>query len=246
LVFTDKQTERTAWSRQYAHKFFKENSNWLTLGMPDDSVFQNFYNAEQAGNTGKFASVNDFIEQLDVQNAMNANNVVLPANLMETNRKTVNEVYINSWMQGILSFTSSDSSNLLNIALQDPIDGGNAVYSARVMLQLDPDNMGNGRLEENIFGNGSDSPELAETPFVKIYPNPNNGVMQVEYSLAEGQRGELRLYDLTGRKIKNYSLSEGINNNLSISEGALENGVYFYEVIVNDVAGDNGKIVIIK
>jgi hypothetical protein len=85
-----------------------------------------------------------------------------------------------------------------------------------------------------------------QSSFSKVYPNPSNGNMQLDYSLTEGTPGELVIYDLTGRKINAYKLSAGEKNTLSISEEALKNGVYFYELIINNEMVNNDKIIIIK
>ena len=134
-----------------------------------------------------------------------------------------------------------DSSTLLSIAFQSPIDGGDAVYSARVMLGIDPNNSSN-----RIMLNDYETNLVNEIKRAKVYPNPNNGTMQVYYSLQEGKKGEFVLYELTGRKIKTYRLNEGEQNVLVVSEEGLQNGVYFYEVLIDNNKIDNGKIVIIK
>jgi len=67
----------------------------------------------------------------------------------------------------------------------------------------------------------------------KIYPNPNDGNMQIDYELSEEDTGELIIIDLMGRKLKTYYLFEN-KNKIKISEGALKNGLYFYQIIIND------------
>lgn len=80
---------------------------------------------------------------------------------------------------------------------------------------------------------------------IKVYPNPNNGQMTFEYELNGNAKGELSIYDVTGRKIANYDLSTGSKIN-TVSETSLNNGIYFYIYKINDVIKKSEKIVIIK
>ncbi len=80
---------------------------------------------------------------------------------------------------------------------------------------------------------------------VKVYPNPNNGAMQVDYSLADNQKATFEVYDITGRKVLSYPMKEG-KNILTISESNIENGVYLYQVVAGNQRITEGKLVIIK
>ncbi|MEO5674761.1 MAG: tyrosinase family protein [Chitinophagales bacterium] len=78
-----------------------------------------------------------------------------------------------------------------------------------------------------------------------IYPNPNNGSMQIDYTLADNQKGSFVLYDYLGRKLDEQTLQSGIHN-LQITRSDLSSGVYYGRIIVNNVDAYNSKIVIIK
>ncbi|MBI2968313.1 MAG: T9SS type A sorting domain-containing protein [Bacteroidetes bacterium] len=79
----------------------------------------------------------------------------------------------------------------------------------------------------------------------KIYPNPNDGTMQLDYVLGKAQSGELRILDITGRKIIAYTLSPYANT-LSINNSSFKNGLYFYEVNINGEMIVRDKLIIIK
>jgi hypothetical protein len=80
---------------------------------------------------------------------------------------------------------------------------------------------------------------------IKLYPNPNNGNMQLDYSLNEGETGIVKIMDVTGKLVATYVLEKD-KANIAISEAALKNGVYFYQIIVNGEVIKSDKLVIIK
>jgi hypothetical protein len=79
-----------------------------------------------------------------------------------------------------------------------------------------------------------------------LSPNPNNGEMVFEYSLPLQSSGIFILYDITGRTINKYKLTEGQNNLLKISETELKNGIYFYSVLIDGKMRGYDKIVVVK
>ena len=58
--------------------------------------------------------------------------------------------------------------------------------------------------------------------------------MTLEYTLLSTSKGELLICDVTGKVISNYSLKEGTINKLEINQTQLDNGVYFYSVIIDN------------
>jgi hypothetical protein len=85
----------------------------------------------------------------------------------------------------------------------------------------------------------------ASTKLAVIYPNPNNGTMQLDYQLSDDETGVVKIMDVTGKLIVTYVLEKD-KTNIAISEAALKNGVYFYQIIVNGEVVNSDKLVIIK
>jgi hypothetical protein len=79
-----------------------------------------------------------------------------------------------------------------------------------------------------------------------LYPNPNNGIMNFQYSITNEPAGELIFYDVSGSLVLKYQLKQGVNNQLQINEQKLRNGVYFYKMIVGKETKNSGKVVIVK
>ncbi len=81
---------------------------------------------------------------------------------------------------------------------------------------------------------------------LKLYPNPNDGRMNFVYDLVESEKGELVIYDISGRTIQSFKLQIGTNNQLFIDETKLGSGVYFYKVLINEKITTSDKLIIIK
>ena len=84
----------------------------------------------------------------------------------------------------------------------------------------------------------------AQENIVKIIPNPNNGNMQITYSIPEKESGTFVIFDITGKEILNFVIKGG-NNTFAISGDVLGKGVYIYCFSSNNLV-DKGKIVVIK
>jgi len=79
----------------------------------------------------------------------------------------------------------------------------------------------------------------------KLYPNPNNGNITLEYSLKENETGMFNLYNITGTLICSHPLQKN-NPKLFINNDELEAGIYLYDVSINNKKIKTNKMVIIK
>ncbi|MBW8049092.1 MAG: T9SS type A sorting domain-containing protein [Cytophagales bacterium] len=79
---------------------------------------------------------------------------------------------------------------------------------------------------------------------LKVYPNPNDGNFQIDYQLPEGQKGELTIFNIMGKKLFTYPLVNEMNS-LKISKGSvLKNGLYFYQIVINNHIVTTEKLLI--
>ncbi|OFY98613.1 MAG: hypothetical protein A2491_10270 [Bacteroidetes bacterium RIFOXYC12_FULL_35_7] len=81
--------------------------------------------------------------------------------------------------------------------------------------------------------------------YATIYPNPNNGIMQLEYSFNNGEDGELVIISITGKEIARYKLNNK-NGIFNIPETSLSQGIYFYKVVSGGEIIATDKLVIIR
>ncbi len=86
---------------------------------------------------------------------------------------------------------------LLNIAYQYPHVGGEAVYRARAILNLDLD-------DTQISYRYADSNSLNQELYV--YPNPSNGQFSLNYLVAKDEEATVYITDAIGKLIINQKL----------------------------------------
>lgn len=87
--------------------------------------------------------------------------------------------------------------------------------------------------------------EYGNDKIFSLYPNPNNGRMLLNYNLKANDKAELLIYDITGKWASTYQLNSSVTQ-MTISDEQLSNGIYFYQIKVNDKMVQSNKLVIIK
>ena len=78
-------------------------------------------------------------------------------------------------------------------------------------------------------GVGAVAPTV-NTPSLKLYPNPANGVVNIQW---EGRARRLVIYDVTGRSVLSMAIREQVQSTL-ISLAGWQKGVYFVNVELED------------
>ena len=88
--------------------------------------------------------------------------------------------------------------------------------------------------------------ELETTNNFVLFPNPNNGTMQVLYSLIESMQATIIVYDVAGKQV--YAKQLDANTNLiQLNLDNLSNGVYHYQIINHkQEVLKSDKLIIIK
>ena len=157
-----------------------------------------------------------------------------------------NEVAVND----TFSSTPVQRTTLLNIAQQCPVTGGSAVYEARTLLSIFADSVVDfpdycPAIGAKLINRIPAKQQSDNVKTFNLYPNPNNGSMTLEYDLNEGEKGSMILSDITGKQVGSYSLNVK-ETRLQIQENSLKNGVYYYEIRVDDKIVYKNKLVIIQ
>jgi hypothetical protein len=222
-----------------AYLTLKNNPSLLSSLAQSDVKYQTFYNTVAASNIGSFARINDLMNAGDYSNAQLLNSGISPTNNMEINRKTVNDIYMNSWATGRFDLTNDEYNTLYGIAAQQPILGGTGVYSARVMVGEPATNASS--LRTIGANNNNVKPNIAGL----IYPNPVTDNASIDYTINASSKAELKVFSITGKQIANYNLNTS-GTHFTFSTGQFNAGIYFYQVIANGEQISYNKFIIIK
>ncbi len=131
------------------------------------------------------------------------------------------------------NFTANANTDTLNVGTNNQIiNGENEAYYYIDDITL---------IDQSTVGVN----ELGVSTKISMRPNPNNGTMILDYDLGNYSNAKVNLFDITGKIINSYKLSDtkGI---LQMNEQDLNNGIYFYSILVGDKTIKTDKIVIIK
>lgn len=146
------------------------------------------------------------------------------------------------------AFNSSDTTNLLDIAMQCKLAGGKAVIQARDIycaithqFRLFNDNCvsfsGERAKHSNI--------DAKEALLFDLFPNPASENIIVNYKLPLDGNSFIKIFDITGHEFKSYSLSKAIGN-LTITTEEIPQGVYLVYLTCNDQKSNVSKLIIVK
>jgi hypothetical protein len=227
-------------SAKDAHRLLVENPDWLNLNTSQDGDYQAFFDVTDTteiaqANYAEIAALADNEQQAILQNAQLGGSTDLTGN-----HKSVFEIYNRTWLKDSVTLTPADSATLLNIALQHPAQGGEAVYTARVMLRL---------MVDDATGNYYNYRVAAQTettaPAVEVFPNPANTQVTVTGHYSETDAVVFTLYDLTGRLIATAQLQTG-NATVTVDLTEVLPGAYIYDIRVNGSNAGSERLIIAR
>ncbi|MEY4902751.1 MAG: Secretion system C-terminal sorting domain [Bacteroidota bacterium] len=177
-------------------------------------------------------------EGLDVANAINEK--IQPTEIYEENLKNTNAIYLNTVAKGKVSFSENEKEILYSIAYQCPMLGGDAVWTARNLIELEePQSNFN---DENLCKEGQIYGKIAQTtPTVLIYPNPTNDVLSIFHSNTTTELN-FQLFDMYGNLVHVRLLTSELQ---TIDVSLLSNGFYIAKINKGNETIVTSKIAII-
>lgn len=222
----------------------------------NDALLQNFISQNQNTGLERYHTVDSLIKNGLYILAKNINMNSSTANDIEQNQKDVNTQLLNKLIYSQYQYSDSEVELVETIAHKCPLTDGNAVYQARTLLQtikqqymLFTDSCNsdkpNGARMEHTDDEGNTITEQLYNNFV-LYPNPNNGNMQLLYSVKPETQAIIMIYDIAGKQL--YAQKLEVNTNLiTLNLDALSDGIYYYKIIStqNEVLKSD-KLIIIK
>jgi hypothetical protein len=238
-TYTGLQQANDYMAKEFAYKKLDESPAYLSMNSVEDIKYNLFYNKHKIKNIGKFDKVSKHIRNQNYQAALAINNSIIDENQIETNRKTVNRIYLENLMNNI-KVNTFDSLELVNIAWQESKFGGNAVFTARVMLGIDPD--------LNSISYAAPFKHLSETKYenlVTIYPNPATELINISFNNETENEYIFELYDINGKIIVNKVIQPK-NINFSINLNSVKAGLYYYKIVSQNETLFKDKLIILN
>lgn len=167
---------------------------------------------------------------LTAEGLKTANGNIAATELIETNRKMVDEIYLSTVGKEIDTFTVAQANELFAIANQCPMVGGNAVYTARSLYWLIDDSQ---EYDDQLLclphGIVVRSALQEEPPAVTVVPNPTRDRAALVLDEPLEEAGLLVLYNLAGQEVLRVEVPAG-EPRTEFATGNLAAGVYQYRV----------------
>ncbi len=205
-------------------RLFRVDTTWVYQGLPDDTLYSNFYQSFNLTACGKLQDVEVSLSVRDSATAVNHMSMVSPTCVQQQNLKDVYDLFLSKGFND--SLTASDTLFLEALACSDPLINGSASYSAMAMLG------------KPYFCYGSESRSFLkhEDPvmevgldngFLKVYPNPASDELIIQ---SDEELKSIELYDFSGRLIH---LEDGIEVMIKrIDVSALPSGLYTLRLMI--------------
>jgi hypothetical protein len=253
--FATLAVQNTHSSDEFVLRQLIANDSLMHMGTTYDKVLTQFYDSLSTATIGQIIQIENLSASGNTSGALALTKRITPENIVVSNIISLDSIYINTALSTFSRYsTQQEDSILFAIAHQCPMIGGRAVYQARALLSFlkdsvvtFPDNCPSFAIElarMKQTDNGGDPDSLKNNSAFKLYPNPNNGNMTLEYNVT-GNKAEFVLYDITGKLVNSYNLNVKASV-LQIVQAELSNGIYYYQIRVDDKVVKYDKIVIIN
>jgi hypothetical protein len=225
-----------------------------------DTRLANFYNEQVSKASFKFMKFNMLSEQLNDENILSDivsynnivnqmeqfNNAVIAEIGAESITKLANQYQIKDLRNQFESLTTNEISELESLAKMCPMIGGEGVYKARSLYSyFNPlsdydDNSICSSYGLNKTENGFVTYNASNEHF-KLYPNPANDYLIVEYDLNKKDQAEILMYDMVGKLILKYELSNSAKN-MKLNISNVSRGNYIVKYMKNNLQIEQYKI----
>ncbi|HRY34006.1 MAG TPA: T9SS type A sorting domain-containing protein [Bacteroidales bacterium] len=208
----------------------------LNLGGSDDLDYRLMYDSLKNANPGAIENYYSSVDFNGLDSARYWNEHVYTNTDWDIYRKEVNNIYLNSWFINNRNLDSASRASLFSIANEIPYYYGDAVYTARVMLDLHPDDL-------MLPYSSPYTANQQERTSILVYPNPTFGNITITVSGEIPKSMEIRIYDIFGREVCNKRI-ENVQYENQIPLQNLSTGCYICRVYIAGSALTYTKVVI--
>lgn len=175
---------------------------------------------------------------------INLNGDLSPENILESNEKNVNNIYLNHIAIDRMDFSDNEKSMLHEIANQCPFAGGKSVYKARFILNLLGDSTEYNDEEYCVslgFRKGKEDKSIE----LLTYPNPANGTSTILLSVTNHPQLNLKIYDVSGRELGTFIIPEN-QQKFTFKTAQLTEGMYELELSGLGIKNLHSKLLIAR
>ena len=206
-----------------------------------DSLFIAFKDSMSNSNATKLNSIDEVASMISVNTAETINDNITPGNNSESNLKVFNDVYLETWARENYELTPAQIEILTSIAIQNPVEGGVAVYLARILLDIFIDD----ELPESqarLLSINSESKKL-KLLNCKLIQNPIENDIRINCTDDIKSVNSVNLYNSLGQLVASWHNLFANNGLLELSVNGLTQGFYNI-VLISDNSVYNDKIFI--
>lgn len=239
-VFADEMMYQ---NKQFVYQLIEQDS----INPTKNSTLSAFYNSTQNTAIDKLTEAQIAIANFDISSASSSNSSAPVASAIEQKQQRANELILKYMNDQNYIFTNNEKIDLRNMA-NECLAKGDYVTHARNLVDVFTHNSILYQDECEAEANASRKKKINNNVVNRtfnLYPNPNNGMMTLDYDLGYDTEATIKLFDVTGKLISIYTM-QNTKGSIGINERNLTNGIYFYSILVKEKVIKNDKIVIIR
>jgi hypothetical protein len=237
ITFTNLVSQNQFYGKDYLYTTLLKNPELLLMGGVDDSLYTNLYDSLKSTDAGLIQQVYEMLRQGKVDSAAYLNNLIPLVGEWIDNRKSANSLYLQTWGIGDYFINSNDSTQGAQVALQTPYNGGDGVYTYRVLLNMiDPESYGTPY--RTLV-------KVDEYSKLKVWPNPASEIAYLEVKGDQDQPYLVDVFNFTGIQVDVIE-PKSIENRLQINTGRFKNGCYILRAHSLNGTIYYGKLCIIR
>lgn len=175
-----------------------------------------------------------------------ANTAIINPDVYEYNEKRFNEIYLISFAKGVTTLSPQDLQDLYSIAIQCPLAGGAAVWSARSLYanyaSLNYNDIDN-CAAVNIVWKSSEINPVSKS--IKVYPNPTSDVLNIALPKFETGNISISISDLLGHSVLKQTF-DGQLEFATIDLSSVSNGLYLINIAHDGQSLLTDKVTVMK
>ena len=211
-------------NKQFVYQLIEQDS----INPAKNSTLSTFYNNNRNTAIDKLTEAQIAIANFDISAASSANSSAPVSIAIEQKQQRANELVLKYMNDRNYVFTDNEKTDLKNMANECVVKGDYVTHarnlvdvftSITILYDDECETEANASRKKKITS------DIVTRAF-NLYPNPNNGVMQLDYKLGNDSEATMKLFDVTGKLISTYSL-QNTKGTVAINERNLTKGAQF-------------------